>query len=251
MEEEDEAMGIPEWVVTFGDMMSLLLTFFIMLVSMSEIKEEEKFQAVVEALRRQLAHDKSPNSLTPGDHKVRSVQNAIQATLSRAKKKDTHKGGVPTKAPHGEEERVRIIRPGRNTAIGTVIFFEDGASGLNEKSKADLDLEIVQLLGKPQKIEIRGHSRQELASDPNAAMNLGYTRARAVFDYLTEKHEVAPDRMRCVSAGASEPMHKSNDPEKMKKNQRVEIFLLEETVDEIQGTEQERSQQILEDPTAN
>ena len=42
--EEDPPMGIPEWVVTFGDMMSLLLTFFIMLVSMSEMKQEEKFQ---------------------------------------------------------------------------------------------------------------------------------------------------------------------------------------------------------------
>lgn len=247
MEEEDEAMGIPEWVVTFGDMMSLLLTFFIMLVSMSEIKEEEKFQAVVEAIKRQLAHDKSMESLTPGDlHKVRSKQPSSQATLSRAKRKDTHKGGVPTKAPHGEEERVRIIRPGRNTAIGTVVFFEDGSAELDEKSKAALDLEIVQLLGKPQKIEIRGHARQELAEYPNEAMNLGYNRARAVFEYLNNQHNVASDRMRCVSAGSSEPMHKSNDPERMKKNQRVEIFLLEETVDEIQGTEQERKQQILE-----
>ncbi|MCA9240906.1 MAG: flagellar motor protein MotB, partial [Planctomycetales bacterium] len=32
--EEEPPPGIPEWVVTFGDMMSLLLTFFIMLVSM-------------------------------------------------------------------------------------------------------------------------------------------------------------------------------------------------------------------------
>ena len=48
MMEEEEQAGIPEWVVTFGDMMSLLLTFFIMLVSMSEIKEEKRYQAMVE-----------------------------------------------------------------------------------------------------------------------------------------------------------------------------------------------------------
>ena len=50
--EEEPEPGIPEWVVTFGDMMSLLLTFFIMLVSMSEIKEEERFQAMLESMRR-------------------------------------------------------------------------------------------------------------------------------------------------------------------------------------------------------
>ena len=43
-QEDDGGGGIPEWVVTFGDMMSLLLTFFIMLVSLSEIKEEQKYQ---------------------------------------------------------------------------------------------------------------------------------------------------------------------------------------------------------------
>jgi chemotaxis protein MotB len=40
MDDEPDEISIPEWVVTFGDMMSLLLTFFILLVSISEIKEE-------------------------------------------------------------------------------------------------------------------------------------------------------------------------------------------------------------------
>ena len=35
--QEDPPAGVPEWLVTFGDMMSLLLTFFIMLVSLSEV----------------------------------------------------------------------------------------------------------------------------------------------------------------------------------------------------------------------
>ena len=39
--EEDAPPGVPEWVVTYGDMMSLLLTFFIMLVSLSEIVAEK------------------------------------------------------------------------------------------------------------------------------------------------------------------------------------------------------------------
>ncbi len=38
--DDDDPPGVPEWVVTYGDMMSLLLTFFIMLVSLSELKTE-------------------------------------------------------------------------------------------------------------------------------------------------------------------------------------------------------------------
>jgi flagellar motor protein MotB len=39
-------------MVTFGDMMSLLLCFFVIIVSMSEIKKDERFQVVMESLRK-------------------------------------------------------------------------------------------------------------------------------------------------------------------------------------------------------
>ncbi len=32
--------GVPEWVVTFGDMMALLLCFFILLQMFSELKKD-------------------------------------------------------------------------------------------------------------------------------------------------------------------------------------------------------------------
>src|SRR5438067_123560 len=56
--EEDPPPAVPEWVVSFGDMMSLLLTFFIMLVSMSEIrKDDDKFQAFLIALKSKFGDD--------------------------------------------------------------------------------------------------------------------------------------------------------------------------------------------------
>jgi len=250
--EEDPPMGIPEWVVTFGDMMSLLLTFFIMLVSMSEMKQDEKYQAVAESLHRQFGHDQSPNS-TPGDHKSNASEFRVLSTTGRAKKKDTHKGGAPTKAPVGENERVRIVRPGGNTAIGTVVFFEDGQLELNADAKASLDEQVNLLSGKPQKIEVRGHTAQQLAthgSIPMDAMDLGYRRCRNVMLYLTEKHGIAPERIRMSTAGAGEPMYLSSDPDKTRLNPRVEVFLLEETVDQLIGTAQEREAQILEKPAA-
>ncbi len=57
---DDEAPGVPEWVVTYGDMMSLLLTFFIMLVSLSEVVADEKYRAVMEALHRYLGYSMAP-----------------------------------------------------------------------------------------------------------------------------------------------------------------------------------------------
>ena len=248
--EEDPPMGIPEWVVTFGDMMSLLLTFFIMLVSMSEIKEEEKYQAMVESMQRRFGHDLSMSSMSPGDSKPRPSDFRVLSTEGRAKKKDTHKGGAPTKAPIGEEERVRIVRPGGSTAIGTVLFFKDGTYELSDEAQKILDAEIEQLAGKPQKIEIRGHTSQEMAAQgpqATAAMDLAYRRCRNVMQYLIEKHGIPPERIRLSSAGAWEPMFLSSDPEKMRQNPRVEVFLLEETVDQLIGTVQEREDQVVDE----
>ena len=92
MDDEPEEMGIPEWVVTFGDMMSLLLTFFIMLVSLSEIKEEETYQALVDSMQRQFGYARTLEALTPGEQRPRSSAFTTLATTGRAKKKDTAPG---------------------------------------------------------------------------------------------------------------------------------------------------------------
>ncbi|HID23354.1 MAG TPA: hypothetical protein EYP14_13280, partial [Planctomycetaceae bacterium] len=41
---DEDSGGVPEWVVTYGDMMSLLLTFFIMLVSLSEVVADKRYR---------------------------------------------------------------------------------------------------------------------------------------------------------------------------------------------------------------
>ncbi len=251
--EEDPPIGIPEWVVTFGDMMSLLLTFFIMLVSMSEMKQDKKFQAVAEALQERFGYELSVENVSPGDFRSQTSEFRVLSTTGRAKKKDTHKGGSPTKAPVGEDERVRIIRPGSNTAIGTVVFFEDGAVDLSQDAKAILDEQVKLLSGKPQKIEIRGHTAQQLASNgaaPLDSMDFAYRRCRNVMTYLTDVHEIPPERIRMSTAGAWEPMYLSSDAEKTRLNPRVEVFLLEETVDRLIGTVEERNDAILETPAA-
>ena len=52
-EAEEVEEGAPAWMMTFGDMMSLLLTFFILLFSMSSI-EVEKFKAATNSLQEAL-----------------------------------------------------------------------------------------------------------------------------------------------------------------------------------------------------
>lgn len=246
---EDPPIAIPEWVVTFGDMMSLLLTFFIMLVSLSEIKEEEKYQALVDSMRRQFGYTQSLDSLSPGDSRPRTSAFTVLATTGRAKRDDTAKGGVPDPAPKGEEPQVRIIRPGRQTAVGSVIFFPADDATLDATARRVLDSTAEQLRGKPQKVEIRGHTSPQTAARALARvepMDLGYARSRAVMEYLVEQHDLDVRRFRISSAGNHEPMHASSDPSAMQSNPRVEVFLLDESVSDLRGTPAERAREVIQ-----
>jgi len=244
--EEDDGGGIPEWVVTFGDMMSLLLTFFIMLVSLSEMKQEEKYQAMVEAMKKRFGYDATSVSAVPGDAKPRNSIIAQLATMGRAKKFDTMQGGDRVAAPIGDQPRVRVIRPGSHTAVGTVIVFPEGQATLSDQQRRDLDRQAAEIIGKPQKIEIRGHSSRRALRDGGHTdtWDLAYRRCRATMQYLIEVG-VNPKRIRMAVAGANEPQHIGADPDKLRRNSRVEVFMLDEVVDDLEGTPGEQDQRYL------
>ncbi len=248
MDDEPEKAGIPEWVVTFGDMMSLLLTFFIMLVSLSEIKEEETYQALVDSMQRQFGYARTLEALTPGDSRPRSTEFSVLSTTGRAKKKDTAKGGVPEKAPVGEESMVRIVRPGQLTAVGSVVFFELGSNEINSAADKVLKSVAQQLRGKPQKIEVRGHVSAEFAArtkGTDEAVMLGFRRAAAVRNILVEREGLRASRFRVSSAAESEPMSRTGRGTAVARNPRVEVFLLDETVEDLRGTAKERNSETI------
>jgi len=254
MDEEEDAGGIPEWVVTFGDMMSLLLTFFIMLVSMSEIKKDEEYQALVESFRRQFGHDDSINSVMAGRSKPRNSHLAKLATMGRAKRFSTHSGGDKVKAPVGDSPQVRIIRPGSKTAIGTVVYFEEGGDKLSEADIDALKTQTLEFGGKPQKIEVRGHTSLRPVPKDSAYKShweLAYARCVLVKDLMISMG-IDERRIRISVAGKNEPFHIGTDPTLLKQNPRVEVFLLDEVIDDLVGTRAEKSDRgssALEIPT--
>ncbi|MDA7979115.1 MAG: OmpA family protein [Pirellulales bacterium] len=234
--EEEEVPGIPEWVVTFGDMMSLLLTFFIMLVSLSEIKQNEKYQALVESIRHRFGHDTASLSMAPGEMMPRNSNLEKLASQGRALRANTMNGGAPVKAAVGEHARVEFVRPGTETVIGTRVQFEMGSSELSEQAKVQLQIATRDMIGKPQKIEVRGHtSPKPEISGSSAADNfeLSYRRCRAVRDFLIELG-VDEERIRPSQAGDHEPLP-ADLQDAARQSARVDVFLLDEYTTDAGG----------------
>ena len=117
MVQEEESAPIPEWVVTFGDMMSLLMTFFVLLFSMSEIKQEESI-AMLESMRHQFGHDKAMVSPMPGRAPPMNSGMRSLASMGRARRANTMNGGDKVRAPVGDYPRVWAIRPADESTLG-------------------------------------------------------------------------------------------------------------------------------------
>ncbi len=231
MDQEDEGGGdIPEWVVTFGDMMSLLLAFFIMLFSMSEMKKDEKYKAMLESMRQVFGHEASQKSMLPGDAPPRNSMMQSIASMGRAKRKDLVRGGNKIKSVTGESKMVRTIRPGLDTTVGGLIFFDEESAEIRGSSKQRLREIADQIKGKPQKIEVRGHaSRKPLANSDH--WTIAYDRAVNVMQELIAIG-VTQERIRVSSAGSFEPLDTKVGEENRKRNARVEVLMWDETFEE-------------------
>lgn len=234
--EEDPPAGVPEWVVTFGDMMSLLLTFFIMLVSMSEIKQDDaKFRAFTESLRERFGDDIEKMYLGFGTGQPAATKPTKKTTKRYTKWDNSTDQGSKVKAPPGNQQQVRNLRPGGQVMVGGALYFDEASADLNDANKHDLERTVEQLQGKPQRIEIRGHtSRRPLPADSPFKDNwdLAYARCRVVNRFLVEQG-VDPRRIRLSVAADNEPVQLGADPLLLKENSRVEVFMVGEVPSEL------------------
>jgi chemotaxis protein MotB len=214
--EEEPAPGVPVWFVTFADMMSLLLTFFIMLVSMSELKQEAPYRTVVDSFRRQFGRD------------------LTLALTNRPTNTDLRTSGQVLERAVPNHIRMQVIRPGDDASVGGVIFFEELAYELTEQQKRDLQPIVEQIAGKPQRIEIRGHTGRQPV-DPKSGVrdlwDLADRRCHSVRDFLVEQG-IEPHRIRLGNAEANEPLYNGADVDRLRQNSRVEILMWDERAED-------------------
>jgi chemotaxis protein MotB len=230
--EEDPPAGLPEWLATFGDLMSLLLTFFILLVSMSEIKtEDDKFQALVEALQAKFGDAEfAAENLFPGFGRPGDTPNRNEGRRGkRAQSASPDDGGLDS-AVRGDEELVRSLRQADAIVKGGAIPFTHGSAELTDEARQRLDQVLVEIRGKAQRIEVRGHtSRRPLPPDApyRDAWDLAYARGRVVMEELVRRG-IEPRRIRLGVAAQNDPAAEAADAELVERNNRVEVFLLDE-----------------------
>ncbi len=235
--EDDGPPGVPEWVVTYGDMMSLLLTFFIMLVSLSEVKADAKYRAMLESLRAYMGYQGGPVSPPGKNFPLNSVVEALQELKLGSVLKDNGRGGVKQKAPPADDLRVTRLREGKSQLSGEIIYFENGKADLSEEAIESIKKTGRKVAGKPHKLEIRAFTDRYVEGIPQShieRMDLAYQRAEKVMQVLLDE-KLMQSRMRIVVYFNSPKSEKSSSRNQRK--DRVEITTLDEYSSTFMGSE--------------
>lgn len=221
--EEPPPEGAPEWMLTYGDMVTLLLCFFVLLFTMSEIKKD-KITKTMRAFQQQFG--------------VLPRYKATVQVFVQVQRMTQTESNVLRRGPLGkhtsvqtlvEDERLKVI-------IGGKTVFEPGRAVLLPEGQQILRELSNDLKGYKNRIEVRGHtasSRYGPDTEYANAWQLGFERAYAVMEYLTTVCKVERRRFRVVSCGDTDPRGNNLDDGGRRLNRRVEIIMTEEFIKDI------------------
>ena len=235
---ESKPAGAPEWMVTYGDAMTLLLCFFVIIVSMSEIKQDLKFQQVLESLRMTFGGYEGATRTIPTE--IQATNTLIKLLLELEPRDQTQfKGDTNEEGIEGRKFRVTNVRDGIEVVIGGAITFKRFSATLMPEAKTLVAKTADRLRGYNTKILVRGHTtREPLPPDSmyKDVRALSYERAVSVADEL-ERNGVDRRRIVIVALGDTEPLVKQAYTEERRAlNRRVEILVTEDLVEDYAGS---------------
>lgn len=237
-EEEEEDQGpeepsAPFWMATFSDMATLLLTFFVLIVSMSEV-EVKKFKDALSQFQGRtgvLRYD----ALTPtvgtinkaGEENDRKRAEKFEEVLKYLEENNLE-----------DKVQVNLTREGLHVSITDSVMFVAGRADLLPVSQKILQLVSKVLDDGVHAVRVEGHTDDRPIRTGRFPSNweLSAGRAGSVVRYLLEL-ETAHDPAIYTAVGYGEyhPVASNDTPEGRASNRRVEIlFSLIESQDTAQ-----------------
>lgn len=265
--EEAAAPGAPAWMATFGDLMNLLLCFFIVLFAFSSV-DAEKYEEIATSFSNSFSifdsggtsvildgqlissgvsqlneldeyfndmgkNNESDNSeeldgLEAYEQQQKEQQQAATESLYDEISSEVNLKQLEDLIDLDMDKNYQYVRISLNGAI----LFDSG--------KADVKKEAIPILSKVGDIlkiydgfliKVEGHTDNEPITNNVYKSNMWLSTARAttVFEYFINKKALDPDTIEASGRSEYDPIADNNTPEGRAKNRRVEIKIYTDT----------------------
>ena len=219
----DDEGGAPGWIVTFSDLMSLLLTFFVLLLSFSTISEEDFNDAMMSVQGALGVFDRFRSIVAP---MPRPPKQEIRSEVSEAARRLRRRLQVT-----GLENKVKVefdAMGGIKISLPNSVLFDTGSATLRPQAYSVLQ-DIAEVLGElPDTfIEVRGHT-DSTPVPPTTPYENNYTlshhRAYAVAERLN-RSGVEMEQFEIVACGPNQPVALNDTEAGRRANRRVELYV--------------------------
>lgn len=237
------------WLITYADLITLLMIFFVIMYSMSNI-DAKKYQDLAQSLTSTfvpanitggggggggdsigVGEDEEGPPEEPDDGDI--IDPELQAAADQIKQ---------LLEEHGLESSVSVNVRERGVVIGLMntVLFEPGSTRI--KSEAISTLVDIGKIAKTldNYIRIEGNTDDVPMNTPQIPSNweLSVLRSTEVLKLLIEESGISPEKISAVGYGEYRPSYPNTSAENRSKNRKVDIVLLSSTYDKSESSQE-------------
>lgn len=225
--------GAPEYMNTYGDMVTLLLCFFVLLYTSATV-DGYKLKLILASFQG-VGNLAGGNTLEPGP--LAELGNTVESlpslevgrALSQARRE-----AISIFEPEIQNRQVRVQQDERGLVITLVSdsFFEEGSAEIDLEPNRDIFLKLSNLLSadylSTRNFRLEGHT-DDVPTDPEGDFpsnwHLGAARSLNTLDLLT-RFGVNEEQFQIMSLGETRPLVANDTPEGRAYNRRVDLIIL-------------------------
>lgn len=219
-----ETAGMMRWLLTYADMITLMLALFIILFAMSTISRV-KFQQFAKDISggfdNQWSVNQPPNGGVNGKESFNANSNVPMIEKQLQQYVERHK--LQSQVQIHMDHRGLVI-----TLLSDKSYYDSGSAQLRPQTKEILDA-VDSFLKKNQNlIRVEGNTDNIPIATAEYPSNWELSTARAVnvVRYLIEHDRLDPTRISAAGYGQYHPRTDNNSPEARQQNRRVDVVLL-------------------------
>ncbi|WP_251860479.1 flagellar motor protein MotB [Clostridium sp. Marseille-Q2269] len=231
----DEIRG-DEWLGTYSDTITLLLTFFILLYSFSSV-DAKKFQQVASAMQVAMT-GQSGNTIV--DYSLKNGDVPLVGETTKMGREKGLNGKSDSKEIYDEvnkfidknnlKDSIKVKEDGRGVVIQLRdnVLFETAKADIKPQSKQIMDKINGLILTLPNEVIIEGHTDNVPIKNDVYGSNWELSTARSVnvLRYFVETKKQNPTRFTAAGYGEYRPIAENNSDANRAKNRRVNIVIV-------------------------
>jgi chemotaxis protein MotB len=233
-----EGRSAPAWMLTYGDMTTLLLTFFILMFTTAEI-EGRDLQLILSAFKGSLGLFSGGMTLSEGV--LAELGQQVESLPAKEKGDQLAKAvekAVSIFQPEVKSRRVKITEDERGIIISLVAdaFYESGSAELTPEGLAVID-KMGRFLSddefRDNDIRVEGHTDNSPVSPDSPFYDtyptnweLSAARAVKVVRIFNEEHGINGETLEAIGLGEYQPVETNDIEEGRAYNRRIEIVIM-------------------------